>query len=172
MVKFIRPRDDVNTTRSRTQSATTLKNEPKLHFHVALSAQARPKTDKHAANHPPWWLRSAAAKCSRRGRSRRLARPCSQADIDRRPHHPGQDIKAWQSLPARSLRAGGLGCSDPAEGLKPWIEAAKKRLHGNVLAIALANKLASIAWSVLAHGRNFEVRKIDEAAADHSGRAK
>ena len=50
-------------------------------------------------------------------------------------------------------------------GLKPWIEAAKKRLHHNVLAIALANKLARIAWSVLAHGRNFEVRKIDEAAA-------
>ena len=50
-------------------------------------------------------------------------------------------------------------------GLKPWIEAAKKRLHRNVLAIALANKLARIAWSVLAHDRNFEVRKSDEAAA-------
>ena len=35
-------------------------------------------------------------------------------------------------------------------GLKPWLEAAKKRLHHNVLAIALANKLARIAWSVLA----------------------
>ena len=50
-------------------------------------------------------------------------------------------------------------------GLKSWIEAAKKRLHHNVLAIALANKLARIAWSVLARGRNFEVRKISEAAA-------
>jgi transposase len=50
-------------------------------------------------------------------------------------------------------------------GLKPWIEAAKKRLHRNVLAIALANKLARIAWSVLAHGRNFEARKIDEVVA-------
>ena len=29
-------------------------------------------------------------------------------------------------------------------GLKPWIEAAKKRLHPNVLAIALANKLARL----------------------------
>jgi transposase len=44
--------------------------------------------------------------------------------------------------------------------LKPWIEAAKKRLHHNVLAIALANKLARIAWSVLARGRNFEARTI------------
>jgi len=49
-------------------------------------------------------------------------------------------------------------------GLKPWIEAAKKRLHRNVLAIALANKLARIAWSVLAHGRNFEASKLAEAA--------
>jgi transposase len=48
-------------------------------------------------------------------------------------------------------------------GLKPWIEAAKKRLHHNVLAIALANKLARIAWCVLARGRAFEVRKMDEA---------
>jgi len=47
-------------------------------------------------------------------------------------------------------------------GLKPWIEAAAKRLHHNVLAIALANKLARIAWSVLHHGRNFEIRKVSE----------
>src|SRR5438045_6349456 len=50
-------------------------------------------------------------------------------------------------------------------GLKPWIEAAKKRLHHNVLAIALANKLARIAWSVLARGRAFEARAIAEVAA-------
>jgi transposase len=37
-------------------------------------------------------------------------------------------------------------------GLKGWLEAARKRLHRNVLAIALANKLARIAWSVLARG--------------------
>jgi transposase len=49
-------------------------------------------------------------------------------------------------------------------GLKPWIEAARKRLHHNVLAIALANKLARIAWSVLARGRAFEARKMDQAA--------
>jgi len=49
--------------------------------------------------------------------------------------------------------------------LKPWIEAAKKRLQRNVLAIALANKLGRITWSVLARGRAFEVRKVDDAAA-------
>jgi len=50
-------------------------------------------------------------------------------------------------------------------GLKPWIEAAKKRLHHNVLAIALANKLARIAWSVLSHSRTFEARRIHETTA-------
>ena len=45
-------------------------------------------------------------------------------------------------------------------GLKPWLEAAKKRLHHNVLAIALANKLARIAWSALAYGRDFEASKL------------
>jgi transposase len=45
-------------------------------------------------------------------------------------------------------------------GLKSWIEAAKKRLHRNVLAIALANKLARIAWGVLAGSRTFEASKV------------
>jgi transposase len=44
-------------------------------------------------------------------------------------------------------------------GPKPWIESANKRLHHNVLAIALANKLARIAWAVLNKERNFEVVK-------------
>jgi hypothetical protein len=50
-------------------------------------------------------------------------------------------------LPVGSVRASGVGGADQAEELerhrlKSWIEAAKKRLHYNVLAIALANKLA------------------------------
>ena len=34
----------------------------------------------------------------------------------------------------------------------PWVTAAATRLHRNKLATALANKLARIAWSVLATG--------------------
>jgi transposase len=49
-------------------------------------------------------------------------------------------------------------------GLKSWIEAAKKRLHHNVLAIALANKLARIAWAVLNKGRAFECTKTHATA--------
>jgi transposase len=63
-----------------------------------------------------------------------------------------------------------VGCADQAQELgapraQALIEAAKKRLHHNVLAIALANKLARIAWSVLARGRNFEARTITSATA-------
>jgi transposase len=50
-------------------------------------------------------------------------------------------------------------------GLKSWIEAAKKRLHHNVLAIALANKLARIAWAVLNKGRAFACVKTDATAS-------
>ena len=50
-------------------------------------------------------------------------------------------------------------------GLKSWIEAAKKRLHHNVLAIALANKLARIAWAVLNKERNFECARANGMAS-------
>ena len=50
-------------------------------------------------------------------------------------------------------------------GLKSWIEAAKKRLHHNVLAIALANKLARISWAVLNKERNFECIRTDKMAS-------
>ena len=37
-----------------------------------------------------------------------------------------------------------------------WLEAASRRLHHNVLAAALANRLARIAWSVLSHGADYD----------------
>jgi transposase len=39
-----------------------------------------------------------------------------------------------------------------------WLTAASMRLHHNVLAAALANKLARIAWSVLSQNRTYEPR--------------
>ena len=45
-----------------------------------------------------------------------------------------------------------------------WLTAAAKRLHHNVLATALANKLARIAWTVLAQRRNYETRVVTETA--------
>jgi len=49
-------------------------------------------------------------------------------------------------------------------GLKSWIEAAARRLHPNKLAIALANKLARIAWAVLRYGRDFEVSPLPSSS--------
>jgi transposase len=42
----------------------------------------------------------------------------------------------------------------------PWLHAASRRMHRNVLAVALANKLARIAWSVLVSERHYEARCI------------
>jgi transposase len=44
----------------------------------------------------------------------------------------------------------------PRHSFGPWLEAASRRLHRNVLAVALANKLARIAWSVLAGERHYQ----------------
>ncbi len=48
--------------------------------------------------------------------------------------------------------------STAMQGLRPWIERASKRLHRNMLAIALANKLARIAWAVLARGQGLSAK--------------
>lgn len=49
------------------------------------------------------------------------------------------------------------------QGLWPWIEAESKRLHRNTLVIALANKLARIAWAVLTRGVDYQPRQLGRA---------
>jgi len=46
----------------------------------------------------------------------------------------------------------------PKHGFGAWLVRAIQRLHPNVLAAALANKLARIAWTVLAQERSYEAR--------------
>ena len=46
----------------------------------------------------------------------------------------------------------------------PWLTQAATRLHRNKLATALANKLARIAWSVLANGKAFDANRNEVAA--------
>ena len=48
----------------------------------------------------------------------------------------------------------------PKHSFGPWLQAASRRMHRNVLAVALANKLARIAWSVLAGERPYEARQL------------
>ena len=51
----------------------------------------------------------------------------------------------------------------PAKYVRPYSKGQKNDFR-DAEAIALANKLARIAWSVLARGRAFEARKMDQAA--------
>ena len=44
----------------------------------------------------------------------------------------------------------------PRYSFGAWLKTASERLHRNKLAVALANKLARIAWSVLRHDRVFD----------------
>ena len=52
----------------------------------------------------------------------------------------------------------------PKHGFGVWLARVAQRLHPNVLAAALANKLARIAWTVLAQERSYEAR-VTKAAA-------
>ncbi len=97
----------------------------------------------------------------------------------------GRDFSAWLGLVPRQMSTGGrtiLGRISKRGNtylrtlfiwgarvilLRPenwpkhssWLEAASRRMHRNVLAVALANKLARIAWSVLAGERHYEARR-------------
>ncbi len=98
-----------------------------------------------------WSRRSPMAQRSPKGATSVLASDWCPDGSRPRSYDPGQDLKqgnrylgvlfvqaAWVVL-IRSK-------SWEHYGLKQSIEAARKRLHSNVLAIALANKLARIAW--------------------------
>jgi transposase len=98
----------------------------------------------------------------------------------------GRDFGAWLGLVPKQTSTGGrtiLGCLSkrgnsylrsllvqaarvlllwPAKwrqhSFGAWLTAASTRLHHNVLAAALASKLARIAWSVLSQNRTYEPR--------------
>ncbi len=104
----------------------------------------------------------------------------------------GRDFGAWLGLVPKQMSTGGRTILGPISkrgnrylrmlfvqaartvllrpqswekhGLKLWIEAAARRLNRFKLAIALANKIARIAWAVLHGGRNFEVRPMNQTA--------
>jgi transposase len=88
----------------------------------------------------------------------------AKTNLDRRSQILGKISKRGnRSLRVLFVQAAWVVLVRAGHGLKPWIEAAKKRPHHKVLAIALANKLARIAWSVLARGRAFEASKLQVA---------
>jgi len=54
------------------------------------------------------------------------------------------------------------------DGLRAWALAVQARTNHNKATCALANKLARIAWAVLAKGRGFEVTRKETLAASQS----
>jgi transposase len=94
----------------------------------------------------------------------------------------GRDLSAWLGLVPRQISTGGkaklIGISkrgnsylrklfihgartvlhlvkDRSSPLARWVDKLKLRRHGNVAAVAMANKLARIAWAVLTKGERF-----------------
>jgi transposase len=102
---------------------------------------------------------------------------------DARAFERGRDMAAWLGLTPRQMTTGGkprlLGISKRGNRylrknlihgaraalpslverdtpLGRWASGLLTRAHKNVVVVALANKLARIAWAVLAHGRVFD----------------
>ena len=59
----------------------------------------------------------------------------------------GEADRARAVLPRLAVTQTRLGC---------WLRGLLERAHKNTVVVALANKLARIAWAVLAGGRNYE----------------
>ena len=58
---------------------------------------------------------------------------------------------------AKSAWRGDAGHREaPRHRIEAWIHAHRDRLHANVLAVAVANKLARVAWAMMASGEAFK----------------
>ena len=116
-----------------------------------------------------WLQRSATARHSQEAEIFGLDRARPQADVDRDRTVLGRISKRGNGyLRTLFMQAARVillrPASWPKHGFGVWLARAAQRLHRNVLAAALANKLARIAWTVLAQERSYEAR-ITKAAA-------
>lgn len=101
----------------------------------------------------------------------------------------GREFAAWLGLVPRQHASGGkqrlLGISkrgdaylrrmlihgaravlrhmNPKRSVTPWLDALSRRRHRNVVIVALANKLARIAWALLYHQRRYQEQYLDAA---------
>ena len=108
---------------------------------------------------------SAMALCSQRAATWRVARIGPQADLDLKPHDPRQEIEVGQPLPARPVRPGSPGVlvkpkSWERYGLKPWIEAAKRRAAPQCVGDRARQQAGPrIAWAGLKKGVQLRMRQ-------------
>jgi len=104
----------------------------------------------------------------------------------------GRDFGAWLGLVPRQYSTGGKALLGPISkrgnrylrtlfvqaaqvilmrphnwekfSFGPWLKRASERMHKNKLAVALANKLARITWSLLRHERSFDCHRLTAAS--------
>jgi len=99
----------------------------------------------------------------------------------------GRDLAAWLGLVPRQITTGGkaklIGISKHGNGylrklfihgartvlhlvrdrsaqITKWVDGLKERAHVNVAAVAMANKLARIAWAVLTKGERYRASAL------------
>ena len=109
---------------------------------------------------------------------------------DGRNFNRARDLSAWLGLVPRQVTTGGkarlIGISkhgnsylrklfihgartvlhlvrDRSTPLARWVDALKERAHANVAGVAMANKLARIAWAVLTKGERFKQEALEAA---------
>jgi hypothetical protein len=78
--------------------------------------------------------------------------------IHQKRERTDEDFHAWhrsRQEPAHGARAAPPGLAQSDTPLGRWLKGLLERTHRNVATVALANKLARIAWAVLAHDRRF-----------------
>lgn len=107
----------------------------------------------------------------------------------------GRDLAAWLGLVPRQVTTGGkaklIGISkhgnrylrklfihgartvlhlvrDRASPMTAWADALKERAHVNVVAVAMANKMARIAWAVLTKGERYRPNAMSGLESDKS----
>ena len=85
-----------------------------------------------------------------------VARYLSQLDTADRQTAAGEVPS--EELAARTTRLKEKPANWAKHDFGLWLKAAAQRLHHNVLATALANKLARITWTMLAQGRSYDAR--------------
>ena len=62
-------------------------------------------------------------------------------------------------LLVHGARAAIHNLSDKEDRLSRWIHSLQARRHKNVVAVAMANKLARVAWVIMAKGEEFDASK-------------
>src|SRR5262245_42739166 len=98
-------------------------------------------------------------------RLRRLARPGAETRVDGRSHDPRQDLQARQQVRAHAVRASRSRHPGQATASRDTgLDALDRQGLADLVAIALANKLARIAWAVLARGRTYQPTSVSHAS--------